>query len=861
MRKIVFLLLVSCAWLTGSGAAQAAQKPAPATPWPSVSKQLAGERVPSGSALEKLILENQDFSKLRHEEAFDKIRIPYWLRVHWRKHHPEFVYSSTDPTGGYPFVLKEVYEWMQAHPDLKTGPREPDLLPGQKVATVGTNVRVSGAQPNPRSESDIRINFLNPNLVIAASNNIGGSGMQGQYFSSDGGVTWGQTTLPLFTGDSFHSDPTVDWTSDGTAWSTTIGINSTGTQLRMRAYKSINNGATWTFDATFSGSQTSADKQLKWVDHSATSPFKDNIYVCWHNGTPQFVNRRTGPTGSWQTPLQISGAESTGTAIGCDVKTNANGDVFVYWPTTGNRRIIVRKSTTGGVSWNPAVIVTTTFDAFDIGIPAMNNRRALIYTSGGAYRTATKDNVYVVWTDLTGATGCTSAANEPGSNVSSTCKTRIWFSRSTNGGTSWSTPVMINNQSSLNDQFNQALAVDESTGRVAIIYYDTVADSGRRKTHVYYQSSSDDGVTWSAPVQVTTAQTDESVSGADLGNQYGDYNSLSGWADKFLPSWTDRRNNAREEIWTAPITDSSAPCVPPSAPTGVSATAAGQNQINLSWSAVAGAIDYRILRSTTSGGPYTQVGATTSTSFSDTGLTCNTTYFYVIRAFNGCESVNSAQVSATTAACPVCTTQTLYSNNFDAASGLSNWTRGTFVAGGATTNWRGVQTCTAHTGSRIFRYGGNNCTANYGNGNFIFAQPNGAGGVAVPAGATTTRLSFWHRRQFETGFDGGTLTVSVNGANYFFVPSTAIVSGATYNGTVAASCPPAGAAGAPIFTGTQTTFVNTVVDLDAMCNAATGGTGGCGGQAVRVGFTAISDCSVNADGWFLDTVTFTACVP
>src|SRR5688572_31946647 len=47
--------------------------------------------------------------------------------------------------------------------------------------------------------------------------------------------------------------------------------------------------------------------------------------------------------------------------------------------------------------------------------------------------------------------------------------------------------------------------------------------------------------------------TDETISGADSGNQFGDYNSLSAHANKFFPSWTDRRNNAKEEIWTAPI--------------------------------------------------------------------------------------------------------------------------------------------------------------------------------------------------------------------------------------------------------------------------------------------------------------------
>ena len=45
------------------------------------------------------------------------------------------------------------------------------------------------------------------------------------------------------------------------------------------------------------------------------------------------------------------------------------------------------------------------------------------------------------------------------------------------------------------------------------------------------------------------------------------------------------------------------------------------------------------------------------------------------------------------------------------------------------------------------------------------------------------------------------------------------------------------------------------------CNAASGGTEGCGGQAVRIGFTAVTDCSVTGDGWFLDDVDVSSCVP
>src|SRR5262249_44725962 len=149
---------------------------------------------------------------------------------------------------------------------------------------------------------------------------------------------------------------------------------------------------------------------------------------------------------------------------------------------------------------------------------------------------------------------CTSGSG-PGANVSSTCKTRIWFSRSTNAGApgSWSTPVMLNNQPSLNDQFHSRLCVDESNGNLMVVYYDTVADPGRIKTDVWMQTSTDDGQTWSAPVKVTTAQTDETATSANVGNQYGDYIGLSGFAGNFFPSWTDRRSGAAEEIWTSQL--------------------------------------------------------------------------------------------------------------------------------------------------------------------------------------------------------------------------------------------------------------------------------------------------------------------
>jgi hypothetical protein len=61
---------------------------------------------------------------LRPEEANDNLGLPPWVRVYWRKAHPESVPSVNDPSGGYPRVLKKIYAWMLANPDLPSASQE-----------------------------------------------------------------------------------------------------------------------------------------------------------------------------------------------------------------------------------------------------------------------------------------------------------------------------------------------------------------------------------------------------------------------------------------------------------------------------------------------------------------------------------------------------------------------------------------------------------------------------------------------------------------------------------------------------------------------------------------------------------------
>jgi fibronectin type 3 domain-containing protein len=111
-----------------------------------------------------------------------------------------------------------------------------------------------------------------------------------------------------------------------------------------------------------------------------------------------------------------------------------------------------------------------------------------------------------------------------------------------------------------------------------------------------------------------------------------------------------------------------APSQPPAVPTGLTA-AGGNAQVLITWSVSAGATSYHAKRSTTSGGPYTQVAAPSAANFTDTGLTNGTTYFYVVSALNSIgESANSAQASATPANTPVNVTVTINPANTHAIS-------------------------------------------------------------------------------------------------------------------------------------------------------------------------------------------------
>jgi hypothetical protein len=777
-------------------------------------------------------------------------------------------------------------------------------------ASVGTNRNVASTfSPAPETfqgEIQLAVNPNNANQIVAAANTwdtIGGTcggGIQAVFYSSDGGANWGYTCPPgasaygmSCAGTVFGSDPAVYWNDNNEVFLNHMLLCAIGsqTQFAMVVARSANGGATWNGQGVIRnswGTTTLEDKNFYVIDNNASSPFHGRHYTCWDRSNNEKSAHSSNNGVSW-TEVDLPTPSGGGFDLGCDLAVEDSGTVHVVFDTLTcganctNERMFYTRSTNGGLSWSTPVLVR---DFNLVAFSTNSNPDAQDNRGIGPFGAVDVDNSGGACDGTLYAAFGDTATSSASSNTAD-----VYVSRSTNGGSTWSTPVKVNDDGLSNSiQFHPFVVVDQSNGQVVVAWHDARNDAGNDAVEIFTARSTDCGQSFQANVKVAAPSSEfnnSTISFSDMNtadnpnanpNQYGEYLGLDAQNCKAYVSWTDTRHyfpsftsESQEENLGFAVVDFE--CGPgpvcgdnvAQAPEVCDGTDLnGQTCVSqgfsgggtLACNGTCNGFD----TSGCIGGPVCGNGVIETGEQCDGGSLGGATCTSL--GFSGGTLACSGSCTYDTSGCTTggCTTQTLYSNNFDAASGLAGWSRGSF--NGSNVNvWRGVQTCSAASSPRIFRFGGTGCTSNYSSSRFIFAQPNGSTGIAVPAGSSGATLTFAHRRQFETGYDGALVALSLDNSSYTVVPASAIVSGATYNGTVNAACEPAGSAGLPIFTGTQSSFVSTGIDLDAACNIVTGGTGGCAGQTLYIAFTGITDCSVTADGWFLDNVVVSACVP
>ena len=236
-----------------------------------------------------------------------------------------------------------------------------------------------------------------------------------------------------------------------------------------------------------------------------------------------------------------------------------NGELYVAWNDYAANAIMFNRSIDGGATWGTPIVLSSKTLPFDIGIPAISFRGALLYPSCEADRSGGKHNgrLYCTWMDLT-TQGLTDI-----------------FASFSDDGARWSVPEPVTDLLGFGvDRFYPWLSVDPASGDVNISFYDTRNDitGARYMTDVYFTQSTDGGMSWRQPnTRVSSISSNEHncngvipCSAIDYGNQYGDYTGLVSYNGVSHPIWTDSRRNQQaatgcrtnelmEEVLTAAV--------------------------------------------------------------------------------------------------------------------------------------------------------------------------------------------------------------------------------------------------------------------------------------------------------------------
>ena len=221
---------------------------------------------------------------------------------------------------------------------------------------------------------------------------------------------------------------------------------------------------------------------------------------------------------------------------------------------------------------------------------------------------------------------------------------------------------------------------------------------------------------------------------------------------------------------------------PPSTPSGLVATGLYGGQIALSWNASGGATSYNIKRSLISGGPYVTIATgVSSTTYTNSGLVVDATYYYVVSAVNGNgESPNSSEASSIVPV-PTLIWKGSVNTTWDIAT-TTNWLFGGspstyFVDGGSAVFDDTATTANVNLTANVSPYSVTFSNSSLG---YTLGSANGSGiGGSTPIdkyGSGTVTL---------TGINTFTGDININGSGTLAIGGSGLLGGGNYSGNIA----------------------------------------------------------------------------
>ena len=91
--------------------------------------------------------------------------------------------------------------------------------------------------------------------------------------------------------------------------------------------------------------------------------------------------------------------------------------------------------------------------------------------------------------------------------------------------------------------FYSRIAVDQTSGKVAVSWYDCRNDPNNVATQFYAAVSSDGGQTFSSNLWIETGGQSDALITTWTGLDYLDYTGLAYYGGYFYPAWTDNSNS------------------------------------------------------------------------------------------------------------------------------------------------------------------------------------------------------------------------------------------------------------------------------------------------------------------------------
>lgn len=440
------------------------------------------------------------------------------------------VSAGTRDALGYTLPLDVARE----KPQRALGPRPSrDAIAVARAAAKSSafpEVRLSADDGHTQNETSIAVH--EDTLVAGWNHYTDTTLLMGVARSTDGGLSW---TSNVITGHSAMSDPAVRAGENGVWYYGYIANGgATGSDFDVFVRRSTDAGSTWqtpvavTVDANFD------DKP--YIDASGNEVLVG--YADFGFSPAKVRAARSTDGGLTFGSDMVLANNSVGGNGACPV-IDAAGNYFMFWRDSFQDSLWVSRSTDEGASWSA-----------DRGIVAMN---PLPSTLPGGFRivnlpSADADpltgSLVVVWNDqLFGNPDVLSI-------------------RSTDGGTTWSAPVRVNDDAGSNAQWFPWIAIDES-GIVHVTWYDRRQNGS--DIDVYYAHSTDGGVTYEANIRVT-AQSFPPVLPWDTSLDFiGDYNGIAAANGLAYPFYQDAREG-NQDVYVATIPSSQVAV--PSAGTG-----------------------------------------------------------------------------------------------------------------------------------------------------------------------------------------------------------------------------------------------------------------------------------------------------